>query len=282
MILLEGKSIAKAWRADLKARVQHLMESGVRLKLVVLLVGDDPASRLYVNYKRKAAKAIGIDFELRHYPKGMSQEALIAVVEDLNADPSVTGFIIQLPLPKHFDTPGVIKAVDPYKDVDGFHAYNLGKLLVSRDFEGLAASTPKGIIKMLDHYKIDVEGKHAVVVGRSMIVGKPIASMLTNRNATVTLCHSRTKDLFEHTKRADLIIMAVGQPQILKAEHIKEGAVVVDVGINRLPDDRVVGDVDFEDVKDKVSAITPVPGGVGPMTVMGLLENVWVAYQKQL
>lgn len=273
MQTLDGRKVANALLNELK-------EEGVSAKLVVILVGADPASEVYVGHKERACKKIGMESEIVRLPADVSQDELIAKIESLNEDDSVNGIIVQLPLPKHIESPKVIKAINPYKDVDGFHAYNVGKMALSKDFEDLASCTPKGITKILDFYDIDVSGMDAVVIGRSNIVGKPMGLMLLNRNATVTVCHSRTKDLAFYTKQADLIVVAVGIPEFLKGDMIKEGAIIIDVGIHR-KDGGLVGDVDFESVKDKVSAMTPVPGGVGPMTVACLLANTVTAAKKQ-
>ncbi len=280
--LLNGREASDSLLKEVQQNLAELEQTGVRLRLVVVTVGEDPASKVYVGHKEKAAHKVGMDFDWIKLDESCSEEALLAKVDELNADPQVTGMIVQLPLPKHIDAARVIKQINPYKDVDGFHAYNVGKMLLSKDFEDLAPCTPKGIITLLDRNNIELEGKNAVVIGRSNIVGKPIAMMLLNRNATVTICHSRTQDLSQFTREADLIVVAVGKAHLLTADMVKEGVVIVDVGMNRLEDGRLVGDVDFDAVKDKASAITPVPGGVGPMTVATLLANTVTAHQKQV
>jgi len=280
MQLLDGKLVA----ADTLDKVQHevkkMKEANINPKLVVILVGDDPASKVYVGSKEKRCKEVGIVSEKISMPETTTTEEIIAKVNELNEDASVSGILVQLPLPKHIEEPLVIRAIDPNKDVDGFGAYNIGKMFLSKDFEVLVPCTPKGIIKILDYYDIELEGMNAVVIGRSNIVGKPMATMMLNRSATVTTCHSRTKDLKKHTLNADLVVAAVGKPKFLTADMIKNEAVVVDVGIHRI-DGKLVGDVDFDDVKEKASYMTPVPGGVGPMTVACLMENVVLAAKKQ-
>lgn len=276
--LLDGREVADSLFKEIKERVSALSSTP---KLVVILVGDDPASAVYVRNKEKACAKVGILSEVIRYDAAVSQEELIAKIEALNADESVTGMIVQVPLPPHIDESMIVRAIDPYKDADGFHAYNLGKMFLSRGFEGLAPATPVGMMKILDHYGVDVSGMNAVVVGRSNTVGKPMATMLLNRSATVTVCHSRTKDLAAYTREADLIVMAVGRPKMLTADMVKEGVIVLDVGINRLEDGSLVGDADFEDLRDKAGMITPVPGGVGRTTVAALLLNTVTAAEKQ-
>lgn len=279
--LLDGRVVSDSLLTEVTKEVAALKSRGILPKLVVLVVGENPASQVYVRKKEEACAKVGIVSERVAMPETVSQEELLAKIDALNKDASVTGMIVQLPLPKHIEEPKVIKAIDPYKDVDGFHAYNVGKMFLSKDFEDLSPCTPKGIIKILEFYKIDVSGMDAVVIGKSNIVGKPMTMMLLNRGATVTTCHSRTKNLSKFTKDADLIVVAVGKPNLLTADMVKEGAIVVDVGMNRLEDGKLVGDVDFEGLKDKVSAMTPVPGGVGPMTVACLLESTVTAAKKQ-
>ncbi|MCA9373829.1 bifunctional 5,10-methylenetetrahydrofolate dehydrogenase/5,10-methenyltetrahydrofolate cyclohydrolase [Candidatus Peregrinibacteria bacterium] len=282
MNVLDGKKTASELYESLRGEVESLREKGVNPKLVIVQVGDDPASSSYIRSKQKASEKVGMDFELMHFsPDELDTEKLIAKVHELNKDETVNGILVQLPLPDHIYEPEVTKAIDPQKDVDGFTAYNLGKMFLSKDFEDLAPCTPSGIMMILDKYGVEVEGKEAVVVGRSNIVGKPISVMLLNRGATVTTCHSRTKDLAFHTKRADILVVAIGKEKFIRADMVKDGAVVVDVGINRTSEGKIVGDVDFEAVSQKVSAITPVPGGCGPMTVACLIQNVVKAAKKQ-
>lgn len=268
-IILSGREVSDHLLAELKEQVIKLDP-----KLTVVQVGEDPASASYIKQKFKSCEKIGMRSEHRHLPAETSLEELMAIVDELNADDDVSGFIVQLPLPDHLadHVPEIIRAIDPKKDVDGFGAYNLGKILLSKEFEHLPPATPAGIIQMLNYYKIDIAGKHAVIVGRSNIVGKPLALMLLNRDATVTVCHSKTQNLGEITSQADILISAVGKAKLITADMVKEGAVIIDVGMNRT-DEGLVGDVDFDAVKEKVSAITPVPGGVGPMTVASLMRN---------
>lgn len=279
--LLNGRTVSDSLLEDLKEDVAQLNTQGIHPKLVVIVVGENPASAVYVKHKQKACESIGMLSEKHDFPDTVSQKELIAHIEALNADASVNGMIVQLPLPAHIEEEAVIRAIAPSKDVDGFHAVNMGETMLGRDFEFLSPCTPKGIIKILEHYEIDPSGMDTVVVGRSNIVGKPIAMMLLNRNATVTVCHSRTKDLKVHTSQADLLVVAVGRDAFIGADMVKEGAVVIDVGINRRSDGTLCGDVDFEAVEPKVSAITPVPKGVGPMTVACLLENTILATKAQ-
>lgn len=282
MELLDGKKTASELYESLRGEVESLREKGVNPKLVIVQVGDDPASSSYIRSKQKASEKVGMEFEhMKFSADELDTEKLISKVHELNEDKSVSGILVQLPLPEHIYEPEVTKAIDPKKDVDGFTAYNIGKMFLSTEFEDLAPCTPSGIIMMLDKYGIEIEGKEAVVVGRSNIVGKPISTMLLNRGATVTTCHSRTKDLAFHTKRADILVVAVGKAKMIGADMVKNGAVVVDVGINRTDEGKIVGDVDFEAISEKVAAITPVPGGCGPMTVACLIKNVVMAAKKQ-
>ncbi len=276
MEILNGRKTARALEENLKVKVQELIQTyGRAPKLVVVLVGNNPASLSYVTSKEKASKRVGINGEIIRLDESISQEALLKEIQRLNDDESVDGFIIQLPLPDHIHADTIINAVDPKKDVDGMGLLNAGKLTNRQ--KGLVPATPKGVMMLLDYYNIDVTGMYAVVVGRSNIVGSPMAKLLTNANATVTLTHRHTKDLGNFTRQADLIVVATGIVNLLTADMVKEGAIVVDVGINRVGD-KLVGDVDFEGVKDKTSYITPVPGGVGPMTISALIHNVIEAF----
>jgi methylenetetrahydrofolate dehydrogenase (NADP+)/methenyltetrahydrofolate cyclohydrolase len=279
--VLDGRAVSDSLLAQVKAEVEALKSEGISPKLVVVVVGDDPASAVYVGKKEEACKKVGMLSERVALPASTTQAELLAKIDELNKDKSVTGMIVQLPLPQGIEAPLVIKAIDPYKDVDGFHAYNVGKMFLSKDFEDMAPCTPKGITRILDFYGIDVKGMDAVVLGRSNIVGKPMTAMLLNRDATVTCCHSRSKDLKRYTTAADLVVVAVGKPGFLTADMVKEGAIVIDVGMHRSADGKLCGDADLEGLKDKVSAYTPVPGGVGPMTVACLLENTVTAAKKQ-
>lgn len=275
--ILSGKEASEALLAALAPQVKTLDP-----KLVVVQVGNDPASDSYIRQKKKSAEAIGMRYEHRHLPENANRAELFAVIEELNSDPRVTGFIVQLPLPAHLraETDAVIDAIDPRKDIDGFTPTNLGKTFLGNVFEELPPATPAGIIALLEHYEIDIEGKHAVVVGRSNTVGKPISVMLLNRGATVTTCHRRTADLGSITRQADLLVVAVGKHNLITADMVKPDAVVIDVGMNRV-DDKLRGDVDFDAVKEVASAITPVPGGVGLMTVAALIGNCVTAARLQ-
>ncbi|MBI5755204.1 bifunctional 5,10-methylenetetrahydrofolate dehydrogenase/5,10-methenyltetrahydrofolate cyclohydrolase [Candidatus Peregrinibacteria bacterium] len=274
MQILDGRKVASLILSELTNEVVLLNKKNVQPKLVIISVGENPASALYIRAKQHACKKIGILSDLLKFPENLTTEALISTIQSLNTDSSVHGIIVQLPLPKTISTPLVIRAILPKKDVDGFHAYNLGKMFLSTEFEDLAPSTPSGIVRLLEHYEITFEGKEVTVVGHSNIVGKPISVMLLNRNATVTICHIYTKDLAKHTRNAEILIVAVGKPGLITADMVRSGVIAVDVGINRLPDGSVCGDIDFLNVSKKATFITPVPGGVGPMTVACLLENV--------
>ncbi|NQV08956.1 bifunctional methylenetetrahydrofolate dehydrogenase/methenyltetrahydrofolate cyclohydrolase FolD [Candidatus Woesearchaeota archaeon] len=272
--IIDGKAIADKIIEGLKEKIDGLDK---KPGLAVVLVGDNPASSVYVNIKSIACEKAGIRDMKQHLPENTSEEEVLGLIEELNNDSDVDGILVQLPLPKHIDEHKIIEAINPLKDVDGFHFTSIGNLFINR--EKFVPCTPKGIIRLLEEEGIEIEGKHAVVVGRSNIVGKPVAMLLMNRNATVTVCHSKTKDLGEETRKADILIAAVGKPKLITADMVKQGAVVVDVGINKV-DDRLIGDVDFDDVKEKAGYITPVPKGVGPMTVAMLLENTFEAYNK--
>jgi len=281
MQLMDGKMVASELYQKLAGKVATLKEKNIFPKLVIVLVGDDPASLSYIKQKRKASEQTGIISELISLkPEDVDTKNMIELVEKLNNDETVHGFIVQLPLPAHVDTPKVLKAVSPKKDVDGFTAYNLGKMFLSTEFEDLAPCTPLGVIRLLEYYHIAVRGLEVTMVGASNTVGKPLAIMLQNRGATVTICNSKTRDLSMHTRRADLLIVAVGKSKMITKDMVKEGAVVVDVGINRDENGKLVGDVDFEEVAPKSSYITPVPGGCGPMTVGCLMENVVKAAER--
>lgn len=275
MQILDGKALSEEILDSLKSKARVLKPS-----LTVISVGEDPASKVYIRQKKLACEKVGIDYQEICLPNDIKQHELIARIQELNQDQNVTGLIVQLPVPEHLYVPEIIRAIDPKKDVDGFHAYNLGKMFLSPEFEDLPPATPAGIICLLEKYEIFVKGMEAVVVGHSNIVGKPISTMLLNRNATVTTCHIFTKDLKSHTQKADLLIVAVGKPNLITAEMVKKGAIVIDVGMNRLPDGKLVGDTDFENVSQKASFITPVPGGVGPMTVASLMSNVIRAAER--
>lgn len=280
MKLISGTDLSKKLKAEMAEEVQEIKEKGGRTPLLtVILVGDNPASQSYVKSKGKACESIGMEHRTLVLDKNTSQEELLKVVEQQNADPAVDGILVQLPLPKGLDETTVIEAISPDKDVDGLHPVNAGNLLTGRD--GFIPCTPKGCMAMLESIGLnDLSGMRAVVAGRSNLVGKPVALLLQNKNATVTTVHSRTKDIEKVCSEADILIAAIGKPKLIKSDWIKEGAVVIDVGINRMDNGKLCGDVDFEDVKDKVSAISPVPKGVGPMTVCMLLSNTLEAYKK--
>ena len=279
--IIDGKTMAMELRAALKNEVDILKETrGVTPGLAVVLVGDDPASKVYVRNKGKACEEAGIRSVEHLLPEDASEERLLGLIRDLNDDSEIHGILVQLPLPKHLDQTKILEAVSIEKDVDGFHPYNVGMLTLGKPvFE---PCTPRGIMVLLDSIGIDIEGKDAVVIGRSNIVGKPAALMLLSRNATVTLCHSKTKDLAARVSSADIVIAAVGRPGFVKGDWIKKGAVVIDVGINRLPDGRLAGDVEFLKASSRAGYITPVPGGVGPMTIAMLLENTLDAAERIL
>lgn len=278
--ILDGKKVASEARERIAAIVKEIKKSGkVPPGLAVVLVGDNPASKVYVGQKEKACKEVGFESFLYRLPEETTQQELLELVAKLNEDPKVHGILVQLPLPKHLNETEVIEAIRPEKDVDGFHPMNLGKLVA-----GLPCTvpcTPKGIMYLLEYYGIEIEGKNAVVVGRSNIVGKPVAHLLLQKNATVTICHSRTKNLEAITQEADILVVAAGRPHFITQHMVKKGAVVVDVGINRL-ESGLVGDVDFDGVRMKASWITPVPGGVGPMTIAMLLQNTLEMYERTL
>ena len=280
MKILDGKAVSLKVKGSVKVRADELKKFGVEPTLAVVLVGEDKASQTYVRAKEKACNEYGIKSVAHRLSENTTQNELLALINVLNLDDSIHGILVQLPLPKHIDTNVVLAAIDPRKDVDGFHAVNVGKLVSGLD--GFVPCTPLGVMEILKEYGIDVAGLNAVVIGRSNIVGKPMANLLLNASATVTVTHSKTKNLKEICKNADLIVAAIGKPFFLKADMVKDGAVVVDVGINRLDDGRLVGDVDFDEVAPKCSYITPVPGGVGPMTIAMLLNNTILAAQAKI
>ena len=269
--ILDGKTLAAAMRADLKQRVAALVQRGVRPGLAVILAGDDPASRVYVRNKTLAAEQAGVASSLIELPGAVTEAQLMARISALNADSAVHSILVQLPLPKHIDGARVLEAIDPAKDVDGFHEANLGALVAGRP--GVVPCTPAGVMRLIEHARVPLAGRRAVVIGRSNIVGKPLALLLLQKDATVTICHSKSGNLADLTKHADILVGAVGRAKLVTADMVKPGACVIDVGINRLPDGKLAGDVDFESVKQVAGWITPVPGGVGPMTVAMLLEN---------
>ena len=286
--LIDGKKIAAQVKDEIKAQIAEMIDNDIDAPhLVAVIVGDDAASQTYVASKEKAAKLVGMMSSIYRLKKDTTEEELLNTIDFLNNDPEVDGFIVQLPLPDHIDVDKVIQRIDPAKDVDGFNPVNVGKMALGQP--AYISATPAGIMELFERYKIDTEGKHCVVLGRSNIVGSPMSILMSKKakpgNSTVTVCHSRTKDIASYTRSADILICAIGQPQFIKGDMVKEGAVVIDVGIHRVPADtekgyKLVGDVDFEEVVKKASYITPVPGGVGPMTIAMLLKNTLSAAKK--
>jgi len=281
-VILDGKALSEKIRGQLKREVEELKKkAGREPALAVVLVGDDPASEIYVRNKIKACQKIGIRSIDKKLSASITQEELNSIVRELNEDETVDGIIVQLPLPKHLSCREVINYISPEKDVDGFHPVNVGKAVLGLYDEGLMPCTPAGVMKFFEEYNIELEGKNAVMVGHSNIVGKPLANMLLNANATVSVCHIYTKDLAHYTRNADILCVATGVPHLIKEDMVKEGVVVIDIGISRV-NGKIVGDVDFERVKEKASAITPVPGGVGPMTITMLLYNTVKAFKMRM
>ena len=272
MELINGKELAKKIRGELKEEVESLHQKGIYPKLAVIMVGDDKASSVYVRNKSKACNEIGIEFEEFFKDESISQDELISLIKELNDRKDIHGILLQSPIPDHLNIREAFNTIDPKKDVDGFNPVNVGRLSIGEDC--FISCTPYGVMKMLEEYDIPVEGKRAVVIGRSNIVGKPLVQCLLKKNATVTVCHSKTQNLGEITKEADILIAALGKPKFVTEDMVKDGAVVIDVGINRNEEGKLVGDVDFENVSKKASYITPVPGGVGPMTIAMLMNNV--------
>lgn len=277
--IIDGKVVSQFVKDEVKKEVSALGEKGVSVGLAVIIVGNDPASRTYVNNKKKACEATGIISEEYALPEDTTMDELLALIKELNAKKSINGILCQLPLPKHLDEKAVIENIDPIKDVDAFHAVNTGHIMIG-DYSFLPC-TPAGIMEMLKYYNIEIEGKECVVIGRSNIVGKPMAMLLLQKNGTVTICHSRTKNLKEVTSRADILVAAVGIPYFVTADMVKDGAVVIDVGMDRNKEGKLCGDVDFAEVEKKASYITPVPGGVGPMTIATLMKNTVTAAKIQ-
>ncbi len=277
--IIDGKAVSQFVKDEVKKEVSALGEKGVSVGLAVIIVGNDPASRTYVNNKKKACEATGIISEEYALPEETTMDELLALIKELNAKKSINGILCQLPLPKHLDEKAVIENIDPIKDVDAFHAVNTGHIMIG-DYSFLPC-TPAGIMEMLKYYNIEIEGKECVVIGRSNIVGKPMAMLLLQKNGTVTVCHSRTKNLKEVTSRADILVAAVGIPYFVTADMVKDGAVVIDVGMDRNKEGKLCGDVDFAEVEKKASYITPVPGGVGPMTIATLMKNTVTAAKIQ-
>ena len=279
MKLINGKEIAALTREEIKNEVASLKKQGIAVGLAVVIVGNDPASRVYVNNKKKACAELGIYSEEYALPEDTDMENLLGLIDELNKRADINGILCQLPLPKHLDEKMVINAISPDKDVDAFHPANVGKIMIG-DYDFLPC-TPAGVMKLLEVSKIDVEGKHCVVIGRSNIVGKPMSMLLLHKNGTVTICHSRTKNLSEITSKADILVAAVGIPNFVTPDMVKDGAVVIDVGMNRPEGGKLCGDVDFDSVAEKCSFITPVPGGVGPMTIAMLMANTVTAAKRQ-
>ena len=277
--IIDGKNLAKNIRESLKDEVKELKNAEIYPKLAVIMVGDDKASKVYVKNKSKACEDVGIAYEEYLLPASTKMQELLELIEKLNNDETIHGILVQSPLPNGLDANEAFRTISPKKDVDGFHPINVGKLSLNQDC--FISCTPYGIIKMLESYNIPIEGANVVIIGRSNIVGKPLAKCLLNKNATVTVCHSKTKNLKEITKNADILIAAIGKPKFVTEDMVKNGATVIDVGINRTDDGKLVGDTDFENIKEKVQYITPVPGGVGPMTIAMLMYNVVKAAKQQ-
>ena len=278
-LLIDGKKISTEIKDELKVTVEELKKQGVETCLAVIQVGDDPASSIYVRNKKRACAYVGIESLSYELPEETTEDQLVKLVKELNENDNVHGVLVQLPLPKHINADTIIRTISPDKDVDGFHPESVGRLCIGEP--GFVSCTPAGIIQLLKRSGIEIEGKECVVVGRSNIVGKPMSILLLRENGTVTITHSRTKDLKEVTGRADILVVAIGKPKFITADYVKEGAVVIDVGMHRNEENKLCGDVDFDDVKDKVSAITPVPGGVGPMTIAMLMYNCVEAAKGQ-
>ncbi|MGG1663952.1 bifunctional methylenetetrahydrofolate dehydrogenase/methenyltetrahydrofolate cyclohydrolase FolD [Brevibacillus sp. NRS-1366] len=277
--ILQGKEVAQSIRAELAWEVADLKEQGIVPGLTVVLVGDDPASHSYVRGKSKGCEEVGIRSELILKDAATTEEELLAIIQQLNENPNVSGILVQLPLPAHISESAVIEAIHPEKDVDGFHPISVGNMVLGN--ETMLPCTPHGIIELIKRTGTNIAGKNAVVIGRSNIVGKPVSLLLQQENATVTMCHSRTENLVEHTRNADILVVATGKAHMIGKEHVKPGAVVIDVGVNRIETGKLVGDVKFDEVKEVAGFLTPVPGGVGPMTITMLLKNTVTAARKQ-
>ncbi|SDW57982.1 bifunctional methylenetetrahydrofolate dehydrogenase/methenyltetrahydrofolate cyclohydrolase FolD [Nitrosomonas communis] len=276
--IIDGNTIARKIRAELKIRAENLTKEGIQPGLAVILVGDDPASGIYVRNKAKACRESGIRSEVYNFPGKTSQETVLQQIHALNANPEIHGILVQLPLPRHFESHRIIAAIAIEKDVDGFHPCNVGALVTGNAL--FFPCTPYGVMMMLKEHEVLIEGRHAVVVGRSNIVGKPMSLMLLEKGATVTICSSKTRNLAEHTRNADILVVATGKPRMITAEMVKSGATIIDVGINRMEDGTLCGDVDFMSIKEKAGYITPVPGGVGPMTITMLMSNTIEAAER--
>lgn len=274
-IIINGKELSKKIRMQVKEKVQELNKKGIKPKLAVIMVGEDKASKIYLKNKSKACNEVGIEYEEFMLNENIKMDELLELIRTLNEKKDIHGILLQSPIPKHLDIYKAFQTIDYRKDVDGFHPINIGRLVLNK--QTFISCTPYGIIKMLEEYKIQLQGANVVILGRSNIVGKPLAQCLLNKDATVTICHSKTKNVEEITKKADILISAIGKPKYVTENMVKQGAVVIDVGINRLETGEIVGDVDYEKVQEKASYITPVPGGVGPMTIAMLLNNVVIA-----
>ena len=278
-VIIDGKELAKKIRANLKIECEELKKKNINSKLAVIMVGEDPASKVYVRNKSKACEDVGIKYEEYLLDSKITQKELIELIEKLNNDKTINGILLQSPIPSNLDINEAFRTISPEKDVDGFNPLNVGKLVLNQDT--FVSCTPYGIMKMFEEYDIDLTGKNVVILGRSNIVGKPLIHCCLNKNATVTSCHSKTQNIAQKAKEADVLISAIGKANFVTADMVKDGAVVIDVGINRLDNGKITGDVDFESVKEKASYITPVPGGVGPMTIAMLMNNVIKATRRQ-
>ncbi len=280
VVLLDGQALAYHIEKDLKNRIQIIStQTHKRPKLAVILVGKDPASITYVNMKIKACQRVGMDFDLKTLQEDITEAELLSLIKDYNTDQNISGVLVQLPLPRHIDSKMVLEAIDPSKDVDGFHPLNIGKLCTQK--ESFLPATPMGVMRLLKHYHIEIKGKDVAIIGASNIIGKPLSMLMLNAGASVSVCHILTKDISFYTQNADIVCVGVGKPDLIKASMLKKGAVVVDIGINHLNDGRIVGDVDFTNAQKVAGFITPVPKGVGPMTIVSLLENTLIAFKKQ-
>ena len=280
MIKMDGKALSLLIESEIQTKVENLTSKGMRKpKLVVLLIGDHPASLTYVKNKEKACARVGIESDVIRMTSDVNTSDVLTVIDQLNKDNTVDGILVQLPIPKQLDINLIIESLNPNKDVDGLHSINIAKLYANQ--EGFVPCTPRGIMTLLKHYNIEISGQHSVVIGRSALVGRPVAQLLLNENASVTVCHSKTRNLAEITQMADIVVVAIGKDKFLTSEHIHHAKAIIDVGINRV-NDKLVGDVDYEALIDKVDYMTPVPGGVGPMTIVSLLENTMKSYEKRV
>ncbi|WP_305875163.1 bifunctional methylenetetrahydrofolate dehydrogenase/methenyltetrahydrofolate cyclohydrolase FolD [Helicobacter pylori] len=280
VVLLDGQALAYDIEKDLKNKIQTITaQTHKSPKLAVILVGKDPASITYVNMKIKACERVGMDFDLKTLQENITEAKLLSLIKDYNTDQNISGVLVQLPLPRHIDSKMILEAIDPSKDVDGFHPLNIGKLCTQK--ESFLPATPMGVMRLLKHYHIEIKGKDVAIIGASNIIGKPLSMLMLNAGASVSVCHILTKDISFYTQNADIVCVGVGKPDLIKASMLKKGAVVVDIGINHLNDGRIVGDVDFNNAQKVAGFITPVPKGVGPMTIVSLLENTLIAFEKQ-